>query len=77
MKQKVTQITLFPDGEPISSQLGYAINLCDDNGIYLEVTDKHDSYDTICIHPEDWPALREAINKMVKNCMIESVTNSI
>jgi hypothetical protein len=68
MKLKTTQITLVPENEPLSSELGYTINIHDDSGMYLEVIDNHDSYDAICIHPEDWPFLRAAIDKMVSNC---------
>ena len=69
MQARVTQITIVPEGEPIFSELGYTVKI-DDNagGEFIEVQDHSDDEGKIAINPEDWPALRRAINRMVNNC---------
>lgn len=37
-------------------------------GEFVEVTSQITGYDKIAIDPEEWPVLREAINRMVGEC---------
>lgn len=69
MQARVTQITIVPEGEPIFSERGYSVKIEDNAaGEFIEVQDHSDDKGRIAINPEDWPALRRAINRMVKNC---------
>jgi hypothetical protein len=69
MKLRVTQITIVPEGEPIFCDLGYTVKLDDEAaGEFVVIEDHSDDEGSIAINPQDWPALRRAINRMVKNC---------
>lgn len=71
MKPRVTQIIVLPEGEPIFSERGYTITIKDEAaGEYIEIED-HQEESNIAINPEEWPAIRAAINKMVKKCRDE------
>lgn len=65
----MTQITLVTEGEPLFSERGYTVKIEDHAAVeFIEVQDHSDDDGRIAINPEDWPALRRAINRMVKNC---------
>ena len=69
MKLRVTQITIVPEGEPIFSEYGHTVRIEDEAaGEFVVIEDHHDEYGKIAININDWPALRRAINRMVKNC---------
>jgi hypothetical protein len=69
MKLRVTQITIVPEGEPIFCDLGYTVKIDDEAaGEFVVIEDHSDDEGRIAINPQDWPALRRAINKMVNNC---------
>lgn len=69
MKPRITRVTIVNEGEPLFSQYGYTIEIEDEAaGEYIQVTDHHDDCNKITFNPEDWPAIRSAINKMVKLC---------
>ena len=68
MKPRITRLTIVNEGEPLFSQYGYTIEIEDEAaGEYIQVTD-HQENNKITFNPEDWPAIRSAINKMVKRC---------
>lgn len=69
MKARVTQITLIPEGEPLFSEHGHTIKIDDEaSGEFIVIEDHNEEYGKIAFNHEDWPALRRAINRMVKNC---------
>jgi len=69
MKLRVTQITIVPEGEPIFCDLGYTVKIDDEAaGEFIVIEDHNDEYGKIGININEWPALRSAINRMVKNC---------
>ena len=71
MKSRVTQVVVVPEGEPIFSEIGYTITIKDEAaGEFVEIED-HGQESKVSINPEEWPALREAINRMVKECKTE------
>ena len=71
MKSRVTQIIVLPEDEPIFSERGYTITIKDESaGEYIEIED-HQEESKVAINPEEWPAIRAAINKMVKKCRNE------
>lgn len=68
MKAKVTQIVVLPESEPIFSELGYTITIRDEAaGEFVEIED-HGRESKVSINPGEWPAIRSAINRMVKLC---------
>jgi hypothetical protein len=71
MKARVTQIIVLPEDEPIFSERGYTITIRDEAaGEYIEIED-HQEGSKVAINPEEWPAIRAAINRMVKECRDE------
>lgn len=71
MRMRKTQGVLVPDGEPIYSERGYTLTITDDSGGEFLVVFCHDDQcqnGEIRLDPSDWPALRSAIDEMVKEC---------
>jgi hypothetical protein len=69
MNPRVTQITIVPEGEPIFCEYGHTVRIEDEAaGEFIVIEDHNQEYGRIGFNPEDWPALRRAINRMVKNC---------
>lgn len=69
-KARVTRIVLVPDGEPLFSETATTVEIEDEaGGEFVEVS-QHGFTDAgkIQINPEEWPALRAAINRMVREC---------
>jgi hypothetical protein len=69
MKEQITAIVLAPEGEPIFSEQAFKIEIEDEAaGQFIIVTSELGSADSgkICIDCEQWPAIRKAIDKMVK-----------
>jgi len=70
METRVTQMTVVPEGEPIFSENAFIISIDDEaGGEFLSVMDNH-RCEKITVNPEDWPALRSAINKMMRNIVL-------
>ena len=68
MKPRITRVTIVKEGDPLFSEYGYTIEIEDEAaGEFIQITDHHDN-NKITLNPEDWPAIRTAINKMVKLC---------
>lgn len=67
LKQRVTTVTLTPPGEPIFSERGYTVSIDDESGGEFIVVRENDAAlaGGIRIDPEDWPAVRDAIDGMV------------
>ena len=60
---------IVPEGEPIFSELGYTIEIDDEaGGEYIHFKDGsiRESTDGVKFSPEDWPTLRDGIDRMVK-----------
>jgi hypothetical protein len=70
MRQQITAIVLAPEGDAIFSERAHKIEIEDEAaGQFIKVSCNLGSTDlagTITIECEEWPALRKAINKMVK-----------
>jgi hypothetical protein len=67
--KRITQITVVPDGEPIFSERAVTISIRDEAaGEFVVVKQLTDDPQEIAIDPEEWPALREAIDEMIKEC---------
>lgn len=69
MNQRITQITLVEDGEPIFSEEGFTISIEDEaGGEFVVVRCQMPGYDKIAINQNEWPEVRDAIDSMVKEC---------
>ena len=73
MTIRATRIHVTPDGEPIFSERGFAIEIADDAaGEYLIVRCHDDQCEggAIRVDPAEWAVLRDAIDQMVKECRV-------
>ena len=69
METRLTRIHVAPAGEPIHSDKGFTVEIDSDcsGGEFVVVTDHADEH-SVGINPEEWPALKAAIDKMVGEC---------
>jgi len=67
---RTSKIVVTRKGEPIFEEFATSIEIVDEAaGEYVEVSQLSDEYDgKIAICKEEWPAIRAAINKMLKQC---------
>ncbi len=67
---RVTRLTVVPDGEALFSELATEISIKDDaGGEFLTVAqDTGQGHAEIRISPEEWPAIRRAINRLIPQC---------
>lgn len=67
---RTSKIVVTRKGEPIFEEFATSIEIVDEAaGEYLEVSQCSDSHDgKIGICKEEWPVIRAAINKMIKQC---------
>ena len=67
---RVTRIVVSPPNEPTYSEMTTTVEIQDESGgEFVEVSQRGDpGIGTIQISPEDWPALRAAINRLVRAC---------
>ena len=74
MAQRYTQITVAPEGDPIFSEQATHISIEDEcAGEFVKVSQigDHAERGIIEINPEEWPALRDAIDTMIAACRKE------
>lgn len=63
---RATRLHVMPEGEPLFSELAYTVEIDDEAaGEFVVVCDFEGK---IRIDAKEWPALREAIDRMVKEC---------
>jgi len=67
---RTTKITVLPEHEALFHEGATMIEIVDEAaGEYLEVSQCSDSYEgKIKIDAHEWPALKAAIDKMLKEC---------
>jgi len=68
---KTTSVTVLPEGEPLYSEMATEIKMTDDEGgwEFVEVVQSgRTDVGKICIAPEEWPAIRDAVDSMIKQC---------
>ena len=63
---RVTRLHVLPEGEPLFSEKAFTVEIDDEAGGEFVVV--HDWEGKIRLNPEEWPALRRAIGRMVKEC---------
>ena len=69
-QQRTTRITIAPIGEPIFSDLATKVSIdVEPAGEYIKVSQQRDDAGPgqITIDPDEWPVLRDAIDKMMAN----------
>lgn len=71
LKTRVTQLVVVPEGEPLFSEMATTIEITDEAGggefVLVSQVGRVD-VGKITINPEEWPALRAAINRLVRHC---------
>lgn len=67
---RTTAMTVAPEGEPTFSEMATTVEICDEAaGEFVEVKQRgRVDIGKIQINPEEWPSLREAIDRMIKAC---------
>lgn len=67
---RTTQLTVLPQGEETYSERATTITIVDDAGGEYVVAEQHGRLDRrmIEIEPEEWPALRGAIDRLIGEC---------
>lgn len=68
---RTTGLTVCPPGAGMHDKQATTVRLADEGGgEYVRVSQDHHSgeFATICISPEEWPALRAAIDRMIASC---------
>ena len=70
MITRTTAVTVLPEGEPIFSEMATTVSIDDlAGGEFVEVEQASGAQPgKIIINPEEWPELREAINRMINGC---------
>ena len=63
---RVTRLHVLPEGEPLFSEQAFTVEIDDEAGGEFVVV--HDCEGKIRLNAEEWPALCNAINQMVKEC---------
>lgn len=62
-------VIVAPPRETIFSESATTVNIEDDAaGEFVVVSQNLDGYDKIAITPEEWPAIRAAIDALVADC---------
>lgn len=67
---RVMCMAVIPEGQDSFSELATRITICDEGGgEFLEIEQSGRSdVGKICVDPNEWPAVRDAIEKMMKEC---------
>lgn len=69
MKIRTTQLTVTPD--TTFNENAYVVEIDDEaTGEYVTVSELRTGQ-KVAINPEDWPMLREAIDKLIQECAKE------
>jgi len=63
---RVTRLHVLPEGEPLFSEQAFTVEVDDEAGGEFVVVS--DCEGKIRLNAEEWPALCNAINQMVKEC---------
>jgi len=67
---RTLKIVVLPKGEPIFANAATEIEIVDEAaGEFIEISQHGDKNEgKIQVDPLEWPILREAINRMIKEC---------
>jgi hypothetical protein len=66
---RITQITVCPVGKKTYDELSTLVEACsNESGEFVEVKQNHGEASGLRINKSEWPALRDAIDKMIEEC---------
>lgn len=67
---RITQITTVPEGEPLFSESATDISIDDEAAGEFVVIKQSASMENgkISINPDEWPAIRDAIDRLIQEC---------
>lgn len=68
---RVTRVHVLPKGDQLFSELATIVELDDEAGgefVIVRQQDDHETHQCIRISPEEWPAIRDAIDTAIKQC---------
>jgi len=70
---RTTQVVVLPEDQPVFSELATTVTIVDEGaGEFVEVVQSgRIDLGKIAINPNEWPALREAIDMMIAQCQRE------
>jgi len=70
MEARVLSVVVAPEGEAIFSESATVVRIEDEGGGEYVVVSQESvpGLGNIALNPEEWPALRDAIDRMVKEC---------
>lgn len=70
MEARVLSVVVAPEGEAIFSESATVVRIEDEGGGEYVVVSQESVPErgNIAINPEEWPALRDAIDRIVKEC---------
>ena len=73
MEARVLSVVVAPEGEAIFSESATVVRIEDEGGGEYVVVSQESvpGRGNVAINPEEWPALRDAIDRMVKECRDE------
>lgn len=75
MNERITRITVAPPGEPIYSELVTHVEIEDESaGEFVVIKQSGRTDNSIAINPDEWPALRAAIDRMIAACTASPTT---
>lgn len=67
---RTTRLTVLPQGEPIFSEMATHIEIEDEAaGEFITISQCRDDTDKeqeICIDPEEWPAIKAAVESLMR-----------
>lgn len=67
---RITQITIVPEKEPLFSESATKVSIEDEAAGEFVVIRQSASTENgkIAINPGEWPAIRDAVERMIKEC---------
>lgn len=66
---RVTQLVVVPPGEPLFSECATTVQIIDEAaGEFVQLEQTGPGLGKLWINPEEWPALRSAINRLMRQC---------
>lgn len=70
MEARVLSVVVAPEGEAIFSESATVVRIDDEGGGEYVVVDQDSipGRGNVAINPEEWPDIRDAIERMMKEC---------
>ena len=74
---RITRLTVIPKGEPIFSETATHIQIEDEAaGEFISIEQTHDDHTgKIVFNPDEWPAIRDAVEGLLDDCRASKEEN--